>query len=144
VIYIDTSCLIKAVRPEPKSDEVLAAIAKETHVIVSGLAELEALIDFKAGHMAAMYSLSEWRRNEARLALLQNQEPFDFRPVPSATWSVAMQQHRNSGRLHCRTLDRLHLAIAEHFGAVRIMTLDGSQANAARALRFEVVEPGRI
>lgn len=143
MIYLDASCLVKLLRPEPQSDKVLTAVMAESLVVVSNLAELEALVQLKAGYMAGNYSLSEWRKYEAKIAVLRNQEPFDFRTVPSGSWEIAFRQHRNSGQIHCRTLDRLHLAIAEHFGADRIMTLDSSQVKAARALRFDVVEPGR-
>jgi predicted nucleic acid-binding protein len=143
MIYLDASCLVKLLRPEPQSEKVLAAVITERLVVVSNLAELEALVQLKAGYMAGAYGLSDWRKYEAKIAVLRNQEPFCFRAVPSGAWQIALRQHRNSGQTHCRTLDRLHLAIAEHFGASRIMTLDFSQATAARALHFVVVEPGR-
>jgi predicted nucleic acid-binding protein len=54
---------------------------------------------------------------------------------------VAFRQHRNARDLHCRTLDRLHLAAAEKFGLTRIMTRDAAQAKAAEELGFEVVSP---
>ena len=42
MIYIDTSCLIKVLLPEPDSPEVQALVAAEDAVIISSLAELEA------------------------------------------------------------------------------------------------------
>jgi uncharacterized protein with PIN domain len=44
---------------------------------------------------------------------------------------------------HCRTLDRLHLAAMTELDVARLMTHDAVQAQAARALGFEVVIPGR-
>lgn len=61
--------------------------------------------------------------------------------MPPAVWEAAFRQHRNSQDIHCRTLDRLHLAAAELFGATRLMTLDQSQAKAARALNLTVIIP---
>jgi uncharacterized protein with PIN domain len=45
--------------------------------------------------------------------------------------------------LHCRTLDRLHLAAMEELDVRRLMTTDAAEADGARALGFEVVHPGR-
>jgi predicted nucleic acid-binding protein len=44
--------------------------------------------------------------------------------------------------VHCRTLDRLHLAIMESLGATRLMTHDEAQAKAATELGFQVMRPG--
>jgi predicted nucleic acid-binding protein len=141
MIYIDTSCLVKLLRSEPESAAVTAAALSEQLVIVSSFAELEALVELKGAHMGGDYSLAELRRFEAKLAVLRNHEPFSFRPTPGRVWETAFRQHRNSGNIHCRAFDRLHLAAVEEFGASRLMTLDKAQANAARALRFEVIQP---
>lgn len=143
MIYIDSSCLLKAIRIEPGSEAVSKAIENEAQVIVSSLAELEALIELKAGHKAGDYSRDRWHRLEASLSLLRNREPYSFRPVRAEIWSAAFRQHRNSGDTHCRTLDRLHLAAAEKFGIARLMTHDAGQAKAAEELGMEVVWPGR-
>jgi predicted nucleic acid-binding protein len=142
MIYIDSSCLLMLILVEEGSDAVSAAIAKEDTVIVSGLTELEALIELKGRFMGGEYVLAKWRHLELELQVLRNQEPFVFRPVPNGVWDVAFRQHRNSRDVHCRTLDRLHLAAAEKFGLTRIMTRDGAQAKAAEALGFKVIQPG--
>jgi uncharacterized protein with PIN domain len=49
VIYLDTSCLFKLVHPETGSADVRAAIAAESEVVISVLAELETLVQLKAG-----------------------------------------------------------------------------------------------
>ena len=43
--------------------------------------------------------------------------------------------------LHCRTLDRLHLAVMQIIGVQRLLTNDDRQAAVARALGFEVSVP---
>jgi predicted nucleic acid-binding protein len=139
--YIDTSCLIKILRPEEFTDEVNDALRTEDHVVVSTLAELESLIELKAGYMAGEYSLPVLRRREAQLQAMRNTDPFEFRRVPQNVWETALRQHRNSTDIHCRALDRLHLAVAELFGGARLMTLDTSQAKAARSLGFQVIFP---
>jgi uncharacterized protein with PIN domain len=44
MIYADTSCLVKLLRPEPLSEAVWSAINEEESVIISVLAELETLV----------------------------------------------------------------------------------------------------
>ena len=48
MIYLDTSCLLKVLRPEPLSESVWRAIAGESQVVISALAELETLVQLKA------------------------------------------------------------------------------------------------
>ncbi len=48
MIYADTSCLLKVLRPEPLSEAVWSAINEEVLGIVSVLAELETLVQLKA------------------------------------------------------------------------------------------------
>jgi predicted nucleic acid-binding protein len=143
MIYIDSSCLVKLIRLESDSAAVGRAISEEIEVIVSTLAELEALVQLKASYKAGDYSLAQLRRYEAELYLFRNREPYHFTAVPRGTWESAFRQHRNSRDIHCRTLDRLHLAAMENLNVRRLMTTDVAQANAARYLGFEVIEPGR-
>ena len=48
MIYADTSCLLKVLRPEPLSEAVWGAVDEEETVIVSVLGELETLVQLKA------------------------------------------------------------------------------------------------
>lgn len=143
MIYLDTSCLCKLVRPEPGSADVRAAITAEPEVVVSVLAELETLVQLKASWAGGSYTTSQWRKLELELGLLRHQPPFEFRPLPARIFQTALRQHRNSGELHCRSLDRLHLAAMEELKISRLMTHDESQAKAAVEMGFEVVRPGR-
>ena len=143
MIYIDTSCLLKILRTEPLSADVRMAIAMETEVIVSVLAELETLVQLKAIWTGGSFTRAQWRKLEVELALLRNQPPFEFRTLPSAVFQAALRQHRNAGDLHCRSLDRLHLAAMEELKVSRLMTHDEGQAKAAVEAGFEVVRPGR-
>jgi len=141
MIYIDSSCLLKLILVEEDSETVAAAIAKEDGVVVSGLAQLEALVELKGRFMGGEFGLAKWRQLEAQLSILIQEEPLLFRPVPNGIWDVAFRQHRNSRDVHCRTLDRLHLAVAERLGLTRIMTRDAGQARTAEELGFEVIVP---
>lgn len=143
MIYLDTSCLLKLFRPESSSAQVSAAIAAESRVIISALAELEALIQLKAAWMAGEFTRPKWRRLEAELGLLRNRPPFEFRSLSASVFPTALRQHRSSGELYCRTLDQLHLSAMEESGITRLMTHDHAQAAAAEALGFEVIQPGR-
>ena len=143
MIYADTSCLLKVLRPEPLSEAVWSAIEREPSVIVSVLAELETLVQLKAEWTGGMMSRNQWRQAETRFGVLRNQAPFEFRGLPAAVFQTALRQHRNSGGKHCRSLDRLHLAAMEELEVSRLMTHDEAQAKAAIEAGFEVVRPGR-
>ena len=143
MIYADTSCLLKVLRPEPLSEAVWSAIDKEPAVIVSILAELETLVQLKAEWTGGMLTRSQWQQAETRFGILRNQPPFEFRALPAAVFQTALRQHRNSGGKHCRSLDRLHLAAMEELKLSRLMTHDEGQATAALEAGFEVVRPGR-
>jgi predicted nucleic acid-binding protein len=86
----------------------------------------------------------QWRQLQARLTAMRNFDPFHFRPLPSSVFSTVLRQHRQAQAIHCRTLDRLHLAAMEELKLTRLMTLDDAQAKVALALRFRVVQPGRV
>jgi predicted nucleic acid-binding protein len=143
MLYADTSCLLKVLRPEPLSEAVLSAIDAEDSVIVSSLAELETLVQLKADWAGGMLTRSQWRQAEARFGVLQHRPPFLFRALPGGIFQTALRQHRNSGDKHCRSLDRLHLAAMEELKVSRLMTHDEGQAKAAEEVGFQVVRPGR-
>jgi predicted nucleic acid-binding protein len=143
MIYADTSCLLKVLRPEALSGQVWSAIEAESAVVISALAELETLVQLKAAWTGGSISRNQWRQAEAKFGVLRNQPPFEVKPLPSAVFQVALRQHRNSGGLHCRSLDRLHLAAMEELKILRLMTHDESQAKAATEAGFKVVRPGR-
>jgi predicted nucleic acid-binding protein len=143
MIYADTSCLLKVFRPEPLSKAVWKAIEDEDIVIVSALAELETVVQLKSFWSGGIFTRNEWRQAEARLNILKNQPPFEFRQLPAAIFKTALRQHRNSGDEYCRSLDRLHLAAMEELGITRLMTNDAAQAKAAIEAGFDVISPGR-
>lgn len=141
LIYIDSSCLVKVFRPEPESAAVMQAIAQQEAVIVTTLVELEVMVQLKADYLAGDLSRPRWRQLEAQFSVLRNQPPYEFRAIPASLFRTALRQHRNSGDLHCRTLDRLHVAAMEELGISRLMTHDERQANAAREAGFDVIWP---
>ncbi len=143
MIYADTSCLLKVLRPEALSEAVWSAMHAEDAVVVSALAELETLVQLKAAWTGGGLTRNQWRQAEARFGVLRNQPPFEFRSLPGTVFQVALRQHRNSGCQHCRSLDRLHLAAMEELKISRLMTHDEGQAKAAIEAGFDVLRPGR-
>jgi predicted nucleic acid-binding protein len=143
MIYIDTSCLLKLFFNEPSSDSVRSAVEVEDQIVISSLTELETLIQLKASWKGGDVSRSQWRKLEAELALLRNERPFEFRALPGSLFNTALRQHRNSGEVHSRAVDRLHLAAMEDLEISRLMTHDNAQAAAALELGFSVLKPGK-
>ncbi|MEI9960936.1 MAG: PIN domain-containing protein [Limisphaerales bacterium] len=143
MIYLDSSSLLKLLWNEPDSALTIDALAVESVVIISVLAEIEVAVQLKAAYLGGDYTLSQLRRFEAQLAVFRNQPPYEFRTLSGVVFQTALRQHRNSGDLHCRSLDRLHLAAMEELRVPRLMTHDEGQAKAAIEAGFEVVRPGR-
>lgn len=143
MIYLDTSCLLKLMLEEPESEAVRMAVAREPEVIVSALTELETAGQLRAGWLAGEYRQRRYRAYVTRLNVFRDIDPFRFRPLVASLFQTALRQDRQARRVHCRTLDRLHLAAMEELGLRRLMTTDTAQAAGAKALGFEVVSPGR-
>ncbi|MEK7701918.1 MAG: PIN domain-containing protein [candidate division NC10 bacterium] len=143
MIYLDTSCLLKLLLEEPASEAVRLAVARESEVIISALAELETAVQLRAGWLAGEYRERRYRAYVGQLNAFRETEPFRFRPLAGSLFQTARRQDRDARRIHCRTLDRLHLAAMEELGLRRLMTDDAAEAAGAKALGFEVVSPGR-
>ena len=143
MIYLDTSCLLKLLLEEPDSEAVRQAVARETEVIVSSLTELETAIQVRAGWLAGRYRQSRYRAYVAGLNALRDVDPFRFSALTGSLFATASRQARGARSVHCRTLDRLHLAAMEELGVRRLMTTDDAEAAGAKGLGFEVVTPQR-
>ena len=141
MFYIDTSSFLKLLLPEPESPKVQAAVAAENKVLISALAELEAEVQLRAGWLGGDFSRTRYQELLERLRGFKGQEPFEFRSLPGTLFQQALEQHRQRERPHVRTLDRLHLAAMTELGATRLMTHDTAQAEAAKALGYEVLCP---
>lgn len=139
MFYIDTSALLKLLWAEPESDVVRSYVAREDLVVVSILTEVEADNRLRAAWLAGRYGAPTWRRLRSKFNELSMTPPFTFRALPASFLETARRQQAASGRVHCRTLDRLHLAAMEELELHRLLTNDRGQAAAARALGFEVL-----
>ena len=141
MLYLDTSSLLKLLLPEPESGRVQQAAGEESLVLVSALAELEAEVQLRAGWLGGDFTRTQYRRLVQCLRGLKEENPFEFRSLPGTLFQTALQQHRAAEHPHIRTLDRLHLAAMQELAARRLMTHDQAQAQAARALGYEVLTP---
>ena len=142
MIYLDSSCLLKLLLEEPESEAVRHAVASEADVVVSSLTELEATVQLHAGWRGGEYRERRYRVYVAQLDSFRVMDPFRFRTLPGTIFQTALRQHRAAHDVHCRSLDRLHLAAMEELGLRRLMSNDATQASGARALGFEVLTPG--
>jgi predicted nucleic acid-binding protein len=141
MIYIDSSSLLKIFWDEPESRSVREAIASESQVMVSALTELETEVQLRGKWFGGAVTKARYNAYRKRLKSFRGTIPFEFRSLPGSVFEKALHQNL-SAKLHCRTLDRLHLAAMDELGLDRLMTNDTKQANAARQLGFRVVSPG--
>jgi predicted nucleic acid-binding protein len=141
-LYLDTSCLLKLFFPEPESATVASQVAAEEHVVVSTLAHLELRVQIQGrvagGTLSAKSATALLSVVDRTLA----ESPYEIAETPSNVYSVAAAQLLPLGRsMHCRTLDRLHLAAMEALSLRRLLTNDEIQGRAAKARGFEVLLP---
>lgn len=139
MIYIDSSSLLKTIWEEFESQTVRQIIAQEDHVIVSSLAELETEVQLRAKWLGGAFTKARYQDYRAALITFRATAPFDFREVPGSAFRRAVEQHNADEKLHCRSLDRLHLAAMAELGVRRLLTNDIKQAAAGRALGYEVL-----
>ena len=141
-LYLDTSCLLKLFFQEPESARVAAMLAAEDRVVVSTLARLELRVQIQGRMAGGTLSGQVASTLMAMVDRTLVQSPFEITEMPGNVYAVAAGQIVAAGRsVHCRTLDRLHLAAMETLGLRRLLTADETQARAAAACGFEVLRP---
>jgi predicted nucleic acid-binding protein len=139
-LYLDASCLLKVLFPEPETPWVMQLIAAEQQVVVSTLARLETLVQIHGRGSGGLLKPAAVRPLVARLEALLGQAPYELVHTPSTMIDVAEGHLRRLPReAHCPTRDRLHLASMEAFNLRRLLTNDNAQARAARSLGFTVI-----
>jgi predicted nucleic acid-binding protein len=141
-LYLDTSCLLKLLFPEPESDAVARLLEAEARVVVSTLARLETLGHLQGRVAGGSLTGASARALRDKLAALLAGDPYEVVALPPSAVELALGQIALTRRAaHCRTLDRLHLATMQAVGLRRILTNDDPQAKAACALGFEALLP---
>jgi predicted nucleic acid-binding protein len=143
MVYLDSSCLLKLILLEPESEAIRQAVASEAEVVVSILTQLEAEVQLKAAHLGGRYRAARWRAYRGGLSSMLDFAPFRLAVLAGSVFETAIRQHKKTDKVHCRSLDRLHLAAMEELDVRRLMTHDGVQAAAAHAVGFSVLQPGR-
>jgi predicted nucleic acid-binding protein len=138
--YIDSSSLLKIFWEEPESPAVRETVSREQQILVSSLTELETEVQLRARWLAGAIKKKRYDAYRTKLASLRDIHPFEFHELMSTIFRRAIDQHV-SGKMRCRTLDRLHLAAMEELGSRRLVTNDSKQAIAARSLGFDVISP---
>jgi len=140
-IYIDSSSLLKTLWEEPESEAVREAIGREDRVVVSTLTELEVEVQLRTKRLGGALTKARYEAYRSALQSFRRTAPFEFRDLPGSVFRQAIQQHLASRHRHCRSLDRLHLASMAELAMSRLMTNDGKQAGAARAMGYKVLVP---
>jgi len=141
MIYCETSSLLKLIWPEPESEDVAMFIANEEEVVVSKLTVLECEVQLRAGWLTGYYSKAQFRRQLKRMKAVLATAPFRLESVSGSVFDAALRQNRASENIHCRSMDRLHLAAMEVLGIRRLLSHDAKQADAAGAMGYTVVMP---
>ena len=141
-LYLDTSCLLKLLLPEPETRRVVEILAEEEHIVVSSLARLEAMSQIHSRVLGGNLTRASARSLVARMDGLLADDPCELLRAPAEIIDVAEGQIRGFPKSGlCPTLDRLHLAVMTALDVDRLLTNDDAQARAARALDFSVSLP---
>jgi predicted nucleic acid-binding protein len=141
-LYLDTSCILKLLWPEPETARTEQLVRAEDRCVVSDLAWLETKVRIQSRHAAGLLT-----RGGATALLQYAQEllgasPFErSRSASSLVDDAIGQVDVAMRRRHCRTLDRLHLASMAGLGLSRLLTNDDAQARIARETGIAVLLP---
>jgi uncharacterized protein with PIN domain len=141
-VYLDTSCLLKLLFDEPETERTIDLVTRESRVVVSSLARLEAVIQLQARATGRLMSSRNAVRLLRRMDALLGRDPYELVATPATIFEAAEEQVLPLGRsIYCRTLDRLHLGAMAALHVRRLLTNDAGQARAASAAGFTVTLP---
>jgi len=141
VDYADTSFLLKWLLPEPESLPTQRYVEAAELIVFSSLAFLEMRVQIRGFFLGGSINRLQLRRIESYVSSMKELEPFRFQELPGSVFQTAVQQLTSVPNLHCRTLNRLHLAAMDELGATVLLTFDKRRATAAKALGIQVVTP---
>jgi len=119
-----------------------ALIARESHVIVSSLARLEALVHVHGRVAAKMLAATAARRLIERVDQVLQEEPYELVPCPPGIIEIAETQVR--ALVEVGALPNPGPAPPRHHassGSSPLLTNDDAQARASRGLGFEALQP---
>ena len=112
--------------------EVQKALKRVGEILVT---RLEAKVQARGFVAGGRLDSRAGKRFEEGMKELLNEAPFRIYEVKGSIFETAIRQQEISS-IHCRSLDRLHLAAMEELGVRRLITHDGRQAEAAKELEI--------
>lgn len=137
MIYADTSALVKRYLDEPFSDDFEALLRQGT-MVISRLSIVEMRCALARRRRNREFdALSESRMNAELAADIQDGMLW-VSDIDDAYFTAAYHMIGRVAHIPLRTLDALHLAVAEQIPASAFATADKTQADAAEVLGFTV------
>ena len=138
IVYLDTGVVAKWYLPEANSEQVAEYIIGLDAAIISTLTKTE--MRCLLARRKRMQELSSDLETQIYATFLEdiNQRHLTCLPVEDKHLDSASHLISMLPTYSLRTLDALHLAIAQHHGLQRISTADALFAKAAEALGFVV------
>ena len=136
--YIDTSALAKCYIREPRSLDVLAWASEQADPVTSALTLVEFRCLLARRRRAGQIGAELERRAMAEFDSHVRAGGWRVHPGAFGDFAEARDLIDVLPALPLRTLDALHLAAARVLGAREFATADRTQAEAARALGFDV------
>lgn len=138
VVYVDTSVLVALIVPEPNSAAVSRWYARTPATLASSdwcVTEFASALGIKqrTGQLTTAQAHEAWQRFQ-RLAA--NDLVLTPPPATGFERAAALTLDASSG---LRAGDALHLACAEHLGAIAMATLDATLGRNARRLKIKLV-----
>jgi predicted nucleic acid-binding protein len=140
-VYVDSSALAKLYVPEPESDRLDAFLRGRRDLLISELTITEVLSAVARKRREGMLDVSQ--ASEIRNAILADADSGSFSRL-----DLSPLVHREAERLllhvesaALRTLDALHVALAQQGSAATIATYDARMRAAASHAGLRVVEP---
>jgi len=91
-LYLDTSCLLKVLFPEPETARTLELIASEERVIVSSLGKIETVTHLHGRVAGGHLTRATAKRLARRLDALLETAPYDLMITPVTIYDLAAEQ----------------------------------------------------
>ena len=135
-VYIDTSVLVKWLVLENYTKEVVAFFNQDSPLIVSELVLLE--LDCALRRMERSGAISQTYRLQAEATLGQQlqEQWFQLTPISMQVFKEAKLLIERIAPMSLRSLDAMHLTIANKANLKRIATADREMLLAAQQLDF--------
>jgi predicted nucleic acid-binding protein len=141
MLYMDSSSFLKLFLLEPESAAVHEAVESEDEIVISTLTQLETETQLRAALLGGRLTNARYRKVHADYEEAVTMSPFFLRGLPGSIFTTALRIHRDHPDLHCRSLDRLQMAVMDELGIKRLMCHDIRLCKAAITLGYEVVTP---